>query len=525
VQEALQKLLAGLVEGGTLVGLFSNDSDEAEMSKPLAKFLTALDAAFLYVEKPRQAMHIGSIMVYEGRLERKQLERLLLDRLHLVPRYRERVVFPPWNASTPMWFDDPDFDIANHVDEVELTPPVDDRTLAREAARVYGGMLDRKHPLWKLIILHGLPDDHTAVVWKVHHAMVDGVSGIDLTMALHDFRPDAEPPAPPAQPWQPPPIPDPLTLLQQAVEHTLTRTTRSFTEGAFDLLRPDGFAARASGMQRAAEAAGPSMLRPMPPTPWNRPVSGELDYAWVELSWSEVRATKGALGGTVNDLVLAILAGGLGRYLRAKSFSTSRVELRAMCPVSMRQPEERGQLGNVVSALAAPLFVGVEDPLERMRAERAAMESLKEAKMAEALHGLTRLTDWVPPAFQAFAAAFSVPQPLYNTVSTNVPGPQIPLYIGGRRLLAFLPLGIVSNNLGLFVSILSYERNMTFGLLVDAKQIPDVPFLADCLRESYRELREAAGVAREEPADLPDLGERWTRRASAVGTPARSAVA
>jgi WS/DGAT/MGAT family acyltransferase len=495
------------------------------MPRPLAKFLTPLDAAFLYVEKPRETMHIGSIMVYEGRIERTELERLLLERLHLVPRYRERVVFPPWNASTPMWFDDPDFDISHHVEEVELPSPVDDRVLAREAARAYSGMLDRRHPLWKLIILRGLPQDHTAVVWKVHHAMVDGVSGIDLTMALHDFRPDAEPPAPPAEPWRPPPIPDPLTLLQQAVEHRLAVTTRAFTEGAFDLLRPDGLAARAGAMQRVARVTAPSLFRPLAATPWNRPVSGELDYAWVELDWSEVRATKAALGGTVNDLVLAILAGGLGRYLRAKKFSTAKVELRAMCPVSMRQTEERGQLGNIVSALQAPLFVGIEDPVERMRAEREAMQALKEARAAEALHGLTRLADWVPPAVQAFASAFTVPQPIYNTVSTNVPGPQIPLYIAGRRLLAFLPLGIVSNNLGLFVSILSYERHMTFGLLVDAKQIADVGFLADCLRQSYTELRDAAGVAPEEPGELPDLGERWSRRARTGATAARSAVA
>jgi len=149
--------------------------------------------------------------------------------------------------------------------------------------------------LWKLIILHGLPNDNTAVVWKVHHAMVDGVSGIDLTMAMHDFRPDADPPKPPADPWQPPPIPDPLTLLQQAVEHTLTQTTRGLTESFFDLLRPEGMVARATGMEKALRATGPTMMRPMPATPWNRPVSGELDYAWVELSWTEVRAIKNAL--------------------------------------------------------------------------------------------------------------------------------------------------------------------------------------------------------------------------------------
>jgi WS/DGAT/MGAT family acyltransferase len=495
------------------------------MAKTLAKFLSPLDAGFLYVEKPRETMHIGSVMVYEGRIEREEIQRLLLERLHLVPRYRQRVVFPPWNASTPMWIDDPEFDIANHVDEVELAAPVDDRRLAREVARVYAGMLDRKHPLWKLIALHGLPNDHTAVVWKVHHAMVDGVSGIDLTMAVHDLRPDAQPPAPPAEAFAPPPIPDQLTLLQQAVEHTLTQTTRSMTESFFDFMRPDSMAARTTGLSRTLRATAPTMMRPMASTPWNRPVSGELDYAWVELSWSEVRAVKGALGGTVNDLVLATLAGGLGRYLRSRKFSTAKVELRAMCPVSMRAGAEHGQLGNLVSALTAPLFVGIEDPVERLKAERAAMEALKEVRAAESMHQLTRFADLVPPALTAFAASFSVPQSLYNTVSTNVPGPQIPLYLGGRRLLAFLPLGIVSNNLGLFVSILSYERRMTFGMLVDVKQIPDVERLADCLRESYGELRAAAGVAPEEADELLDLGERWSRRARPAEPKPRSAVA
>src|SRR5262245_54001390 len=372
------------------------------MARTLAKFLSPLDAAFLYVEKPRETMHIGSVMIYEGRIEREQLERTLLDRLHLVPRYRERAVFPPWNASTPMWLADPAFDIRNHVEVVELEPPVDDRTLARAVARVYAGMLDRRHPLWKLIILHGLPDDNTAVVWKVHHAMVDGVSGIDLTMALHDFRPDADPPKPPAEKFEPAPIPDQLTLLQQAVEHTLTQTTRSMTESFFDFMRPDSVAAQATGLDRTMRVTAPTMMRPLASTPWNRPVSGDLDYAWVELSWSEVRAIKGALGGTVNDLVLATLSGGLGRYLRSRRYSTAKVELRAMCPVSMRASEERGQLGNLVSALTAPLFVGIEDPVERFNAEKAAMEALKEARAAESLHRFTRLADWIPPAMQAF---------------------------------------------------------------------------------------------------------------------------
>src|SRR5207249_2796125 len=213
--------------------------EDASMTQTrLNRRLTTLDSTFLYFEKAEQPMHIGGCMLYEGRISRDELARTLLGRLHRLPRYRQKVVFPPFTLTHPTWEDDQDFDIANHLDEVTLPAPADDRVLAEVGGRLYAGMLDRAHPLWKLILLHGRPDGSTAIVWKIHHAMIDGVSGVDLTIVLHDLTPDAEPPAPPAAPWRPQSLPDPVSLLQDAVRDRLTEAVQSLTDSAFRLLRP-----------------------------------------------------------------------------------------------------------------------------------------------------------------------------------------------------------------------------------------------------------------------------------------------
>lgn len=202
------------------------------MTQPsLNRRLTTIDSTFLYLEKAEQPMHIGGCMLHEGRVSREELARLLLDRLHRLPRYRQKVVFPPFTLAHPTWEDDPDFDIDHHIDEVMLPAPADDRTMAEVGGRVYGGMLDRRHPLWKLILLQGRPDGHTAIVWKIHHAMIDGMSGVDLTMVLHDLTPDAEPPTPPATPWQPRPLPDPITLLHDRAALCRHRRSRRAPHG------------------------------------------------------------------------------------------------------------------------------------------------------------------------------------------------------------------------------------------------------------------------------------------------------
>lgn len=342
------------------------------MAKELNRRLTTLDASFLYFEKPKEPLHVGSCSIYEGHLSRDEVIHLLSDRLHLLPRYRQKVVFPPFGLAHPTWEEDPDFDLRHHIEELTLPAPGDDRVLSKVCGRVFAPMLDRNRPLWKLVLLHGRPDGNTAIVLLIHHAMVDGISGIDLTMVMHDLKANADPPVPPAAPWQPQPIPDPLTLLQDAVRDQLTETLRWWADESVRLLRPTEVAERVRQLTTAVTSVMPALLRPAPHTPFNGPLSGERQFAWAEFSFAEIRSIRSVLGGTVNDVVLAVIAGGLGRYLQAHGYPTEGMELRAMCPVNMRRPDERGALGNLVSMMIVPLYVGIADPLKRLAAERAA---------------------------------------------------------------------------------------------------------------------------------------------------------
>jgi WS/DGAT/MGAT family acyltransferase len=485
----------------------------------LSRRLTTLDSGFLYFERPNQPMHVGSCMIYEGDVSRDELMQVLMDRLHLVPRYRQRVVFPPFGANHPTWEDDPDFDIRNHVVEETLPPPGDDRVLSEVGGRHYASLLDRNRPLWQLIVLRGYHNGNTPVIWKVHHAMVDGVSGVDLTLVVHDLKREPQPPEAAPPEWQPQPLPDPISLLQDAVQDRLTDMARFWTEDVFRPLRPREAAARTQDIMNAITSSMPEMVQPVPQTPFNAPVSSVRGFAWTELSFAEIRAIKTALGGTVNDVVLAIDSGALGRYLRRRGIRTEGMVLRAMCPVSMRRAEERGALGNLVSIMIAPLYVGIEDPVARLQAEREAMERLKEQDQAGGLYALSDLGNRVPPELQMWSgmlAPTNVPNPL-NTVSTNVPGPQIPLYLNGRQLVNWIPLGICSANLGLFIAILTYNQKLTFGLTCDPNLVPDVWDIADDFRESFEELRAAANRA---APDVVSAAAATTRAAEAVAATA-----
>jgi WS/DGAT/MGAT family acyltransferase len=486
----------------------------------LSRRLTTLDAGFLYSERPNQPMHVGSCMIYEGEVSRDELIQILRDRLHLVPRYRQRLAFPPFAAHHPTWEDDPDFDIRNHVAEETLPAPGDDQVLSEVGGRVYSTLLERNRPLWQLVILRGYHNGNTPVIWKVHHAMVDGVSGVDLTLAVHDLKREPQPPEPPPAEWQPRPLPDPLSLLQDAVQDRLTEMAGYWTDDLFRPLRPREAAARTQEIISGLTSSMPEMLRPAAPTPFNAPVSAARAFAWTELPFAEVRAIKTALGGTVNDVVLAIDSGALGRYLRRRGFRTEGVVLRAMCPVSMRRAEERGALGNLVSIMIAPLHVGIEDPVARLQAEREAMERLKEQDQAGGLYALSEMGNRIPAALQMWGgmtAPTDVPNPL-NTVSTNVPGPQIPLYLNGHPLVQWIPLGICSAGMGLFIAILTYNQALTFGLTCDPNLVPDVWDLADDFRDSFEELRAAAKRAAPEVASAASAARRAAEAVAASAT-------
>jgi WS/DGAT/MGAT family acyltransferase len=483
------------------------------ISHQLNRRLTSQDASFLYFERPTQPMHGVGVAVYEGHMTRDEVTRTIASRLHVIPRFRQKVVPAPFAITHPTWEDDAEFDIANHITEETLPPPGDDRAMAKVIARELVPPLDRSRPLWKIVVVHGRSDGNTAVLSMFHHAMVDGVSGVDLMLVLHDLTPNA-PPAPPAPPWQPAPMPDALTLMRDAVRDQLVGATERFTDQAF---HPAEAAARAQQAARALVSTLPTMLRPAPRTLFNGTISDERDVAWAVFPFAEIRAIRGLLGGTVNDLVLTIVAGAIGKYLRDHDVNTQGMELRAMCPVSMRASEGRGSLGNQVSMMIAPLFVDVLDPVERHKAEREAMNRLKEQDQAGSLFAMTRLGEGAPAWVQAMAGRIEVPNTLLNTVSTNVPGPQIPLYMAGHKVLASFGCGMLSANIGLFNAIISYNLLLTIGATVDPRQIPDVWFYADCLKESFAELREAADreAATAGVAGVADHGWPKPRAASA----------
>jgi diacylglycerol O-acyltransferase / wax synthase len=476
----------------------------------LNRRLTSQDASFLYFERPNQPMHGVGVAVYEGRMTLDEFTGVIAQRLHLIPRFRQKVVPAPFGITHPTWEDDPDFDIGNHISEETLPPPGDERTMAKAIAQQLVPPLDRSRSLWKMVVVHGRADGNTAVLSMVHHAMVDGVSGVDLMLVLHDLTPDAPAVAPAAPPWKPAPMPDALTLMRDAVRDQLVSAAQRWTD-QFRGFLPAEAVARAQQATNALLSSLPTMLQPTPRTLFNGPISPERDVAWTELPFTEIRAIRGLLGGTINDLVLAIVAGAIGKYLRHHQVNTQGLELRAMCPVSMRASEGRGALGNQVSMMIAPLYVGILDAVERLTAERKAMDRLKEQDQAGSLFAMTSQSDAAPAWVLAIAGQFEVPNTLLNTVSTNVPGPQIPLYMTGHKVLASFGCGMLSANIGLFNAILSYNQMLTIGATVDPQQIPDVWFYADCLKESFAELREAAERAAA-TAGVPGLrGLGWPK--------------
>ena len=355
---------------------------ESPAQQPLSQRLSAADAAFLYFEKPNEPLHVGSCFIYDGHISRAELVQVLQERLHLLPRYRQKVMFPPLRIAHPTWQDDPAFDIERHIEEMDLPAPGDDRVLSEFGGKLYAPPLDRAHPLWQMIILRGRADGTTPIIWKVHHAMVDGVSGVDLMTITHDSSPQSSPPSSPPQPWQPQPLPDMTSQLRDAFNDRLTETIRSWTDGV-QWLRPSQAAQTLQGSSQALLSfmqTLPSLSQPLPTTPFNKTLSSSRQFIWADFPFADIRAVRATLGGTVNDVVLTIIAGGLGKYLRAQQYSTAKRVLRTMCPVSMRQEDEQGSLGNRVSMLLAPLFIDEQDPLKRYAAQRAAVDQIKKTE-------------------------------------------------------------------------------------------------------------------------------------------------
>jgi WS/DGAT/MGAT family acyltransferase len=455
--------------------------------------MTAMDASFLYFEKPSMPLHIGSTLLLEAPITRGELVAHISARLHRIPRYREYAAFDSLNVAHPRWEHDPKFDASRHIEELALPAGATEADLLDAIAGLHAQMLPRDRPLWKMIAIQGLPNGGTGVISLVHHCMVDGVSGIELLTAICDLTADAPPE--PAVAFEPEPAPSPFERMQAAWRDAAQDSAGRLAEALRWGLDPQQQALDTKAIVGAMTSAAPQLMRPAPGTPFNRPVSGRRNYAYVAMPFGEIRGIRGALGGTINDVVLTALSGGLGAFLRELGQPTSGVELRAMVPVNVRSESDKSALGNQVSMLIAPLPIGIEDHAERHVAVIGGMDKLKSANQAGGFALLTRLAEQVPPFLQAAAGNLAPnAQPLFNLACTNVPGPQIPLYLAGRKVQAHWPLVPLSMGLGLNVCLTSYNGVLYWGIVADPSLVSDVGVVARHIEAAFEGLKAAAGA-------------------------------
>jgi WS/DGAT/MGAT family acyltransferase len=459
--------------------------------------LSSVDASFLHQEGRASHMHVGAVMIFEGPPPAREDFLAQIDsRLHLVPRYRQKLAFPRFEMGRPVWVDDPRFNIGYHVRHTALPSPGGVEQLRLLAGRIYSQRLDRSKPLWEVWLVQGLEDNRFALINKTHHALVDGVSGVDLATVLFDVSPVPGEGPDSDEDWTPAPEPTQAELIAEGVKGAI-RAPVDIAGSLLKAARDPGATIRAA--REAAEGIGEiawAGLNPAPETPLNVPIGPHRRVWWVRSSLDDFKAIKNAVGGTVNDVVLAVVSGALGRWLRTRGVRTEGLELRALVPVSIRPAGTERDLGNQIAAMRGPLPVYATDPLDRLEIVMGAMAHLKQSKQALGAEVISGLNDFAPPTLLAQASRLNFSTRLFNLIVTNVPGPQFPLYLLGRELQELAPIAFLPEDHAMAVAIMSYNGSVDFGLLGDYDAMPDLDVFADYLDDALAELMEAAGVGR-----------------------------
>jgi WS/DGAT/MGAT family acyltransferase len=462
--------------------------------------LTAIDASFLAQEHASSHMHVGALAVFEGPAPAyEDLLDHIRSRLHLVPRYRQKLAFPPIEMGMPLWIDDPSFNLEYHIRHTALPDPGSEEQLMLLTARIFSQRLDRSKPLWELWLVEGLAGSRFALISKTHHSMVDGVSGVDLATVLFDLSPVPQPVEHEGDAWVPHSQPSGAELVAAGVRG-IVRSGFKLMGGAIDSLRhPE----RTLGSAReAAEGIGEIVwagLNPAPKSPLNTEIGPHRRFVGVRARLDDYKLVKNTFGGTVNDVVLTVVSGALRRFLDARGVRTEGLELRALVPVSIRPRGAEAELGNQIAAMRGPLPVYIADPVARLRTVSQAMDGLKESKQAVGAEVLASVQNFAPPTVMAQASRLNFSTRLFNLIVTNVPGPQFPLYILGREMLDIFPVAFLPEQHALAIAIMSYNGGLNFGLLADFDALPDVGEIARGLEESLDELvqraKEQSGTA------------------------------
>jgi WS/DGAT/MGAT family acyltransferase len=464
--------------------------------------LSALDESFLHLERAETPMHVGAIAVLErepffdasGRFRLEAVRALVASRLQLIPRFRKRVMPVPFGKGRPIWVDHQGFDIADHVRLTALPAPGTRRQLLELAERLTVQVLDRAQPLWELWFVEGVDRGrHVGLIHKSHHTLTDGISGIDIATVLLDFS--AEPTVLAPDGWVPAPPPDPSRLVIDSVRERLTRpaelagAARRLAAGPRDALARTADLGRSIGSLVDGQVVAP-------PLSLNAPVGRGRRLETVKIPLEDAKTIREAFGCTVNDVILASVGGAVARLLGARDELHPELVLKVFCPVSVRDDDQRMQLGNRISAMLVPLPVGEPDPRARLDAIRASTADLKERRQAVGAAALIGLSEYAAPTLLGLAARAAHAQRFANLIVTNLPGPQVPLFCLGARMLEVYPIVPLSRNLTLNVAILSYCGQLHFGIIGDGASGRDLELLAGGIEDSFAELLDAASTER-----------------------------
>jgi WS/DGAT/MGAT family acyltransferase len=482
--------------------------------------LSALDASFLGIEDESCHMHVGGVLIFDigplrapgGGVDIDRIRRAIHARLHLVPRFRQRLDYIPYER-IPIWVDDERFRLAYHVRHTALPHPGDERVLKRLVGRIMSQALDRKRPLWEMWIVEGLQGDRFALISKTHHCMIDGISGADLMSVI--LSPYPEPTNAFPEPWRPRPRP---TNGRLVFDEALRRAAQppAVVRALYETIRDPETKLRevADAAAGVLETFAPA-LSPVSKTPLNVEIGPHRRFDWTDMKVADLKAVKNVLGGTLNDVVLATVSGALRTFFTQRGLDPDELDTRAMVPVSVRSHDERGHLGNRVTQLTAPLPTKLADAVERLRAVRETTAGLKESRQALGGEVLTAISEWTVPNLLVQAVRLASRARPYNLIVTNVPGPQIPLYLEGALMQTSYPVVPLFENLALVVGLFSYNGGLFWGVNADWEQIPDLHDFILAIEHSFRELQDVALAPR--PAAAPRKRRRASRSAAHAG--------
>jgi len=449
--------------------------------------MNARDAGFLYLERSHTQLHIGCVAILEGALRREDLIARIGERLPRLRRYGQRAMRVPLSLGHPSWEDDPGFRVEDHVTRWGLPEPGGESELREAVAHLFALPLDRERPLWEMHLLEGLADGRTALFQKVHHCMIDGMAGAQLLETLLDREPN---PAPRAAlgVHREHELPDARQRFARALGDEIATRARGVASAWRAITRPRAAADAIGRLRNAAFSALQLATSELVTLPWNAPLGPRRAVAFTKLPMRGVRSIRAQHGGSVNDVVLATLAGGLKRWLEAHGHETRGVELRALVPVSLRAPDEALELGNRISAMLVPLAVDPAGEVPRLTATRSATERLKTSGGWTGIDALLELVDGLPAALVAIVGQRLSLGRLANVISTNVPGPRETRWLCGARALELRPLVPIADGLGLGLAVFSYDGWLHIGLTADADLVPDLEKLEQGLEEAFASL-------------------------------------